>query len=594
MPNRIRLWSDLSVQYKLFAAILFAVSIPFILLLSIHLNISASESREQASYSADKVMAETRSFLEYKAESIHEMLNFIAFNEVIQNQASKTAAYEDVNVWAMDANRIDRVLNQFPHNQDIESIRLYLQAGLAGEDGNSDFLLIDQILNKDWLEQFKQSKQSFTWISSELLGQDSDAGQITILRKIPEEHNILSYSGLVSAQISKASIQKVLDHSILTPNTTAFLINNQGELLSASSSSQMNVMELSEILNSVPSLMSDEYGWVEHVVFQDHTMLIGATAIQNKAMKLIVVVPESDILATIYKTRNQLISIFLIIIPFILPLSFVVAGSSTKKLRQLIRHMRKVRDGDFSKMPIRANRDEVGDLIVTYNSMVNSIGRLMDETYQLGQEVKNKELKALQAQINPHFLYNTLDLINIMAIESEEDDISTVVGELAVFYKLSLSDGLEKIMLANEIKHVEAYMRIQNMRFGGGIKLEVEASDELLGCEVPKIILQPLVENAILHGIREKDSEEGTITIGIFAEEGCLIIRIRDDGVGMSEKQLASAIAGKSSKRTGGFGVRNIQERISLLFGHGYGLAYESKLGVGTMVTVKLPIDKRA
>ncbi|MNJ63322.1 Sensor histidine kinase YpdA [compost metagenome] len=111
---------------------------------------------------------------------------------------------------------------------------------------------------------------------------------------------------------------------------------------------------------------------------------------------------------------------------------------------------------------------------------------------------------------------------------------------------------------------------------------------------MPKIILQPLVENAILHGIREKDSEEGTIVIEAAADESSLIIRVRDDGIGMTEKQLASAIAGKSSKRTGGFGVRNIQERITLLFGHGYGLIYESKLGEGTQVTIKLPLAMQA
>ncbi|MGO4539207.1 sensor histidine kinase [Paenibacillus sp. 2TAB19] len=592
MTRLMRLWSDLGIRYKLFAAVLFAVFVPFILLLYIHLSMSAKESKAQADISAIKTMDETKSYLEYKANSIHEVLNFISFNDLIQREAGKTTGYADVNEWSMDANRVDRVLHQFPYNQDIENVRLYLQAGLAGEPGNDDYLRMDHIADRVWLRKFKESRQYFSWVPASVLDREADDNRIVIMRKIPEEHSVISFSGLASAQIHVSSLRSVLDHAKLTPHTSAFLFNERGDLLSASTEANLKAEDVLRIISDNKSIGEDTYRWGERVSYQGKELLIGATSVQNTAMRLVVVVPEADILATIYHSRNRLLSIFLIVIPFVLPLSFFVAGSSTRRMRQLSRHMRKIKDGNFHAAQLPEGRDEIGELIQTYNTMVQNIGKLMDETYQLGREVKNKELKALQAQINPHFLYNTLDLINIMAIESEEKDISSVVEELAVFYKLSLSNGREKITLGNEMKHVEAYVHIQNMRFGGGIQLIVDLPESLKECEVPKIILQPLVENSILHGIREKDSENGIIKIQAEAKDGFLQLHIRDDGIGMDETRMAGALAGKSSKHTGGFGVRNIQERIALLFGSDCGLSFASTIGEGTTVTIRLPLAK--
>ncbi|QMV40989.1 cache domain-containing sensor histidine kinase [Cohnella cholangitidis] len=582
-------WSDLSIRYKLFAVFLFVVSVPFALLLSIHLSMTAKESKQQATVSAHKVMEETKAYLEYKAVSIHEVLNFIAFNDVIQEAAANPEPYTDVNLWGTDANRVAKVLHQFRYNQDIEMMQLYMKAGLAGEAGNDDYLKLENVENEQWFIRYATSKATFGWFPSSYFEPDAGAGTISVLRKIPEEHSLAKSSGIVRAQLSQSAMQSVLNHTTFTPNTSVFLLNDQGDLLSTTTSVQFGHQDVEAMLDAHPELIALDTTWDNHVVYEGRSLLVGASPIFGSAMRLVVIVPESDILATTYQARNQLIAIFLLIIPFTLPLSFIVAGSSTKRIRQLTRNMAKVKGGSFYPIQLPANRDEIGELTLSFNDMVNNVSKLMDETYQLGREVKNKELKALQAQINPHFLYNTLDLINVMAIESGERDISTVVDELAVFYKLSLSNGRERVYLDSELKHVEAYVRIQNMRFGGGIALEREVPEELLNCEVPKIMLQPLIENSILHGIREKDSEEGTIKIKAWKDKGDIYVQVEDDGVGMDEKQLANAMTGKSSKGTGGFGVRNIQERIELFFGASYGLTYVSEVGQGTVVTIRLP-----
>jgi two-component system sensor histidine kinase YesM len=301
------------------------------------------------------------------------------------------------------------------------------------------------------------------------------------------------------------------------------------------------------------------------------------------------IVPYSDILKSSNNMRDRLILIFCLVVPITFVLSFFVAGSATKRLRRLILHARKVKNGNFRIAPLPVNQDEIGELTYNFNVMVENVSRLMEETYSLGREVKNKELKALQAQINPHFLYNTLDLINIMAIESGNGEISKVVDRLALFYRLSLSNGSETVTLDSELRHVESYISIQNMRFGNSIGFTEEVPLALQGCEVPKIMLQPLVENAILHGIMEKESEKGGIHVTAREENGDLVISISDDGIGMSTEALAAILTKAVSKRTGGFGIRNIEERIQLNYGPLYGLSFDSTLGEGTTVHIRIP-----
>lgn len=291
--------------------------------------------------------------------------------------------------------------------------------------------------------------------------------------------------------------------------------------------------------------------------------------------------------------RNRLILIFFLIVPVTFILSFIVAGSATKRLRRLSLHVRKVKNGNFRIAPLPANQDEIGELTHNFNVMVENVSQLMDETYTLGRDIKNKELKVLQAQINPHFLYNTLDLINIMAIESGNSNISKVVDRLAMFYRLSLSNGEETVTLESELKHIESYVSIQNMRFGNSVTLSIEIPAEFIQCMVPKIMLQPLIENAILHGIMEKDSEIGEIHVTARTEMNDLLIIISDDGIGMNAEQVATLFTESIRKGTGGFGIRNIQERIELTYGALYGLSYVSKQGEGTSVRIRLPFSTK-
>lgn len=277
-------------------------------------------------------------------------------------------------------------------------------------------------------------------------------------------------------------------------------------------------------------------------------------------------------------------------------LAYRLSQSITRRLYLLNDTMHAVELGDVSARVAPQGRDEIGQLMGSFSNMMGRIDTLMDEKLEQGQQIKALELKALQAQINPHFLYNSLDLINCTAIAHNVPEISRMVNALARFCRLSLSRGKEVIPLADELKHARLYVEIQNMRFEDRVRTEWDVESGVEQCPIIKIVLQPIIENAIIHGIFEKPDKTGNLRIAAFRQGADLVITVEDDGVGMDEEtRLANFAASASSANTkGGYGVRNISERLHLAYGAEYGLSCESEIGRGTRVTIRIPATEEA
>ncbi|NOU79033.1 HAMP domain-containing protein [Paenibacillus sp. LMG 31459] len=584
--------SNLSIRYKLFATYLFVISIPFILLLIIHITLTRKEDEERAVDASRKMLNETKSYVAYKSEAMTEVLNFLAFNPLIQTGvAADSAPYEDIIEWHNDAVVLNQLVNQFLYNKDIQSIQIYMEQGLAGATESPDFLQLGKVKQERWYRDFASSDEVFDWIPTRMADPEANPGEIAILRKVLDVNNSRQFKGIVQARIESSAMQTVLNHAVLTPNTSSLLFNDRGEVLSTSDQFDYQETLVADVLQNITQVSAAEGYYDDGYLMEGNRYLLGVEDIPNTNLKVAIIVPYSDITESTVNARNRIISIFMLVIPLMLPLAYFTAGTATKRIRQLILHARKIKHGNFNVTPLPVKGDEIGELAQNFNVMVHNIAELIGETYKLGNEVKSNELKALQAQINPHFLYNTLDLINIMAIEAGERDIQRVVDELATFYKLSLSNGREFVTLESELQHIEAYTSIQNMRFGGGIRLELEVTREWYNCEIPKITLQPLVENAILHGIMEKEPEEGVIRVTAWAEQDDLVVQLTDDGIGMEADELEAIFKGDNRKRKGGgYGVRNINERLKLAYGASYGLKYESIPKQGTRVYVRIPL----
>ena len=206
-------------------------------------------------------------------------------------------------------------------------------------------------------------------------------------------------------------------------------------------------------------------------------------------------------------------------------------------------------------------------------------------------------MRFLRAQMNPHFLYNTLEMLRWYARNSDREMVDRIIDRLAAFYKLSMNHGLEYYAVSDELQLVEAYFTIMNLRFQGKIRLDIQVEEGMLRCRIPVIFLQPFVENALLHGIMRKKSRTGTITVAGRLEGGDLVFTIDDDGVGIDPEvmeHLNRSVPLSESRDNGqgnSIGIANVIGRIRLLYGNGYGVRYARLAGGGTRVVVRIPAE---
>ena len=264
---------------------------------------------------------------------------------------------------------------------------------------------------------------------------------------------------------------------------------------------------------------------------------------------------------------------------------FITSGMVSGRIERLTRLMQEVQEGSMDMQVGSDERDEIGMLYRGFGSMMKRIRTLINEVYLGKITQKEAELKALQAQINPHFLYNTLSLINWKALAAGEEDISRMTLAMSTFYRTALNRGKNVLQVEAELSNTRAYLEIQSMLHDGNFDYEIEAQPEILQCESLNLILQPLVENAIHHGIEEKTDGRGKISVRGWKEENCVWFMVEDNGVGM-EQEVADKILTMESK---GYGVRNVDERIRLCYGEKYAMKVESVVGKGTKMTIHFP-----
>ena len=264
---------------------------------------------------------------------------------------------------------------------------------------------------------------------------------------------------------------------------------------------------------------------------------------------------------------------------------FITSGMVSSRIERLTHFMQEVQEGSMDMQMESDDRDEIGMLYRGFGSMMKRIRTLINEVYLSKITQKEAELKALQAQINPHFLYNTLSLINWKALAAGEEDISRMTLALSTFYRTALNRGRNVLQVETELSNTRAYLEIQSMLHDGDFDYEIEVQPEILQCESLNLILQPLVENAIHHGIEEKTDGRGKITVRGWKEDNCVWFMVEDNGVGMEQK-VADKILTMESK---GYGVRNVDERIRLCYGEKYAMKVESVVGKGTKMTIHFP-----
>lgn len=306
------------------------------------------------------------------------------------------------------------------------------------------------------------------------------------------------------------------------------------------------------------------------------------TAFENDrtGWKMTHIIRKREMLAMLYRIRNMIVLIIVATVVLAVFLTSIMSIQITKPLLQLKNAIIRVRHGE-RQIPDEFGDDEVGVIGNEFKKLIQEKIKLNEEVTEYALRQKEAELTLLQEQINPHFLYNTLDSIYWQAIVHEEAEIAEMTKALSNTFRISLNQGDKFISVAKEIEFIESYLAIQNMRFDNRFSNEISVEEELMDYRIIKLILQPFVENAIYHGLEPKIGN-GHLKIEGYIQDDCVCFVIEDDGVGMDPE---------TSIRSG-YGIRNVLERIRLQYGETYGVSFESTQGKGTKVTMRLPCEE--
>lgn len=296
--------------------------------------------------------------------------------------------------------------------------------------------------------------------------------------------------------------------------------------------------------------------------------------------------PISEITASARSITIIVTLVILLCICLIAYFSILLAKSVTKPLGELVQNIQHIEQGKLETSINEESEDEIGQLIKSFRQMVERLDYMVNEVYQSKIDQQKYEMKALQNQINPHFLYNSLSLINWTAIMHDENEISEMAQLLSTFYRTTLNKGKNVISIKGEWDNTCSYVKIQNMMHSGKIETELMIEESMFQYEILNLVLQPLVENAIVHGLDHK-LDESVKKLQVMGEEHeeYLSFRICDNGCGMPKEIMDTILTTK----TNGYGVQNVQQRIVLYYGKEYGLRYESRESEGTIVEVRIP-----
>ena len=492
--------------------------------------------------------------------------------------------------------------NNYMEDEAYKSIYNFIKfnpeiAGIMIVNNNGDYISDvmnkvsrDSLKNEDWYSK-AYNKPDIIHLFTKPIGRNIDnifsysADEVFSMSKAVMDQSTGEIKGVILIDIKLDAIKNIIENS--KPGTAGFIyiMDSNKEIVYTP-------------VNNIVYRIKDE--WIDNINNEIIIKKINGESYQLTKIdsaytqwKTIGVFPESESLRVIkyMKYYSIVAAILALIIAQILVIIFT--KSIVNPIQKLKRLMKKAQEGDLTVAFVSKYDDEIGELGDSFNTMVKEIDNLIN-LVQIEEKNKRKaEMNVLQAQIKPHFMYNTLDTIRWMAEEHNEEDIVEIIEAFTSLLRISLSNGKEIINVRDELRHVESYLTIQKIRYEEKLNYEIEFDESILNYKLIKLILQPLVENAIYHGIKEKRGN-GKIIITAKVENNLLCFTVIDNGKGIEEDKLNKINNmlkdGYGKKNEIGYGIFNVNARIKLIYGDEYGLTYKSIYGEGTTVELRHPI----
>lgn len=529
-------------------------------------------------------------------QEIYELSTYLCLWDQIQAALN----LDDIGAIALnDLNKAMVPLSGFlAFKEAISFISIYGENGLeyyTSKDGSAGIAPLSRVKEDPLYQEVVVRKGSPLWVI--LNGdhppfiKDNRNPKIAMFRSLLDM-NKLEPQGLLMVCINLSFLEDLCRKNLDYPESSILIINEDQEIITAVSSGDP-WSRWAEVVAILPPYLNALEG--EHILDlkNDQLLLTYSTLAQNN-WKVVYLVPTRIVLQPVKTILLLTIVVIMLCLLIGFALSVWTSSLVTKPISKLLASMQRVKAGNFQEKVDFIYADEIGRLGAQYNAMIDHIHQLINRVFKLQLKQKEAELRALQAQINPHFLYNTLDTIYWKAQRMGAEEIGEMIYALAGLFRLTLNRGEDFISVENEKRLIEHYIHLQKKRFNDKLAAEIDFEEKILPCMIPKLIIQPFVENAVIHGAEKKEGKT-LIAVEGYYKAGWLHFVITDNGAGIEETVLAQLQQGGLGHKTsnGGYAIHNVRERLELYYPDRHRLLIESKEGVGTKVELIIPAGEK-
>jgi two-component system sensor histidine kinase YesM len=582
-----RFIAGLGIRQKIFVSFLLLIS--FCLFTTMYListRVSDVIRDKTVNYSL-QLVNKTMENIEYYLLDTQYLAKNIALDEQVNQKVIELS--EKTTVDNRSRVQLDSMLNKYKY------LKTYITDITLVNDNENGSIIYNAVYDdkypiaeQNWYRQFRESSAEslFSKVHKSIVRDTtmSSLDTFTYLLKVYDPQRPTRYLYTISIELDSRVIDDALSQLNSNEGWINRVYNADHQLMNGNEGPALQDTLTLSNQNDGASNLNVRIGNDKYTLLQSGS--------KDYSWRLISLVPQKAIMFEANSIQIFIAMIGLVLLLLAVFLSNRISKSITRPLMQLMKAIKEIEKGNFDFKSNVNTGDEIKALNDVIHSMVFNIKELLVRNKEEEQAKRKAELTALQAQINPHFLYNTLESLNWYAVRKKEPEISEVITNLGKFFRISLSKGSPFITIEQEIEHAKSYLSIQKfrnaVRFDASIRME-EVSKERY---TPKLILQPIIENALIHGLRNKETA-GRLAIRIEQEENAVLFIVADDGLGIKADKLAEirdTLTRTKSTGTGSYGLKNVNDRIRLFFGTSYGINIESPANGGTEVRIRIPI----
>jgi two-component system sensor histidine kinase YesM len=479
---------------------------------------------------------------------------------------------QDINIIGLTGNSISNRKGVYRYEPDLEINPVFLT---AYEDPQQLHIFVEDTVYSQMLRRI-------------------DSSQMISVAKVIRREVTREVKGLILVDIERKVIEDICSN-IKLGETGIFIVTDQMGNYIYSPEFQLGRAQVKrDLLGDIEG--NQEGYFVKKVNGENYFVVFNNLELLQ--WRIVGIVKLKEIMGTAQEIRKWTIILEFLLVAGVALLFLLITRTITLPIRDLRKKMEIAESGDLQVEAEYQFNDEISDLSKGFNRMMKNIRELIDENERQQEYLKKLEFKALQAQINPHFLYNTLDAIVWTAEADNKEEVVNIAKNLSTFFRVALSKGKEWILVEEEIRHIESYLSIQKVRYRDILEYEIDIDPELKNLSILKLVLQPLVENALYHGLKNKRGGGKIVITGKKINKQLVAFEVMDDGIGMTEANLIQVIRDFEKEANAvnvnsGFGLMSVNQRIKLYYGAQYGLSIKSELNVGTTVRIILPIIRK-